>query len=142
MKEETIKNLFEKYKNGETSIKEEKFLFNNVDENQPEIKILADFVAKNQLKTFNNLNGTLWESFNEKTTKKNRFKIGFLSAAASIALIFSLFIYNSNKNTLTETEKQALLNEAKNMFIEADEEKVMYRKILENELVIVYTKTQ
>jgi len=88
------------------------------------------------------LNGTLWESFNEKTTKKNRFKIGFLSAAASIALIFTLFIYNSNKNTLTETEKQALLNEAKNMFIEADEEKVMYRKILENELVIVYTKTQ
>ena len=142
MKEETIKNLFEKYKNGETSIKEEKFLFNNVDENQPEIKILADFVAKNQLKTFDNLNGTLWESFNEKTTKKNRFKIGFLSAAASIALIFTLFIYNSNKNTLTETEKQALLNEAKNMFIEADEEKGIYRKILENELVIVYTKTQ
>ena len=142
MKEETIKKLFEKYKNGETSIKEEKFLFNNVDENQPEIKILADFVAKNQLKTSSNLNGTLWESFNEKTTKKNTFKTGFLSAAASIALIFSLFIYNSNQNTLTETEKQALLNEAKNMFIEADEEKVMYRKILENELVIVYTKTQ
>ena len=142
MKEETIKKLFEKYKNGETSIKEEKFLFNNVDENQPEIKILAHFVAKNQLKTSSNLNGTLWESFNEKTTKKNTFKTGFLSAAASIALIFSLFIYNSNQNTLTETEKQALLNEAKNMFIEADEEKVMYRKILENELVIVYTKTQ
>ena len=41
-----------------------------------------------------------------------------------------------------DTATERLLNEAKSMFIEPNKEKVIYRKILENDLVIVYTKTQ
>ena len=142
MSEENSNDIIKKYKSGTSSLEEEKLLFNSAEKMDEPLKIWADFVKQNQKEIPKNLNDTLWESFEEKTKKSNKFKIGILSAAASIALIFSLFIYNSNQNTLTETEKQALLNEAKNMFIEADEEKAMYRKILENELVIVYIKTQ
>ncbi len=142
MSEENSNDIIQKYKSGTSSLEEEKLLFNSAEKMDEPLKIWADFVKQNQKEIPKNLNDTLWESFEEKTKKSNKFKIGILSAAASIALIFSLFIYNSNQNTLTETEKQALLNEAKNMFIEADEEKAMYRKILENELVIVYIKTQ
>jgi hypothetical protein len=142
MSEENSNDIIQKYKSGTSSLEEEKLLFNSAEKMEEPLKKLSSFVKQNQKKIPENLNDTLWESFEEKTKKSNKFKIGILSAAASIALIFSLFIYNNNQNTLTETEKQALLNEAKNMFIEADEEKAMYRKILENELVIVYIKTQ
>ncbi|MGK0411845.1 MAG: hypothetical protein ACJA1B_000027 [Polaribacter sp.] len=142
MSEENSNDIIKKYKSGTSSLEEEKLLFNSAEKMDEPLKIWADFVKQNQKEIPENLNDKLWESFEEKTKKSNKFKIGILSTAASIALIFSLFIYNNNQNTLTETEKQALLNEAKNMFIEADEEKAMYRKILENELVIVYAKTQ
>jgi len=141
MKEETIKNRIEKYKNGETSLKEEEQLFNNVGENQPEIEVLSDFVKENKINMPPNLNDKLWKSFEKRTAKNNNFKIGVFSAAASIALILSLFLYNNNQNKLSETEKSALLEEAKSMFKETPKEKEMYTKILENELVIVYTKT-
>jgi len=142
MSEENIKSIIKKYKSASSSLEEEKLLFSSTEKMDEPLKIWTDFVRQNQKKAPENINDTLWASFEEKTKKTNKFKIGVLSAAASIALIFSLFMYNSNQNTLTEIEKQALLNEAKSMFIEADEEKAMYRKILENELVIVYTKTQ
>jgi hypothetical protein len=142
MSEENSNDIIKKYKSGTSSLEEEKLLFNTNDESEASIKIWSAFVKKNKKEAPENFNNKLWESFEEKTKRSNKFKTGILSAVASIALIFSLFIYNNNQNTLTETEKQALLNEAKNMFIKADEEKVMYRKILENELVIVYTKTQ
>lgn len=141
MKEETIKNRIEKYKNGETSLEEDKFLFDEVDENQLEMKLLSDFVKENKVKIPANLNDRLWKSFDEKTAKKNRFKIGFFSAAASIVLVLSLFLYNNTQNKLSETEKAALLEEARNMFEDTPKEKEVYTKILENELVIVYTKT-
>jgi len=142
MSEESNKDIINKYKSGTSSLEEEKWLFNSPEKMEEPLKIWADFVMQNQKKAPKNFNNKLWESFEEKTKKSNKFKIAILSAAASIALIFSLFIYSKDQNTLTETEKQALLNEAKNMFKQADNKKVMYRKILENELVIVYAKTQ
>ena len=142
MSEENIKNIIKKYTSGTSTLEEEKMLFTSAKKTNESLKIWADFVKQNQKEIPENLNDKLWESFEEKTKKSHKFKIGVLSAAASISLILSLFIYNNNQNTLSETEKQALLNEAKSMFIEPNKEKVIYRKILENDLVIVYTKTQ
>lgn len=142
MKEETIKNRIEKYKNGETSLIEEETLFNEVKENQSEIKILADFVEKNQIKIPNNLNDKLWESFDEKTAKKKRFKIGFFSAAASILLLVSLYFGTLNKNELSYKEKEALLNEAKSMFSDAEVKQTIHNIIIETDFIIVYTKKE
>ena len=140
MKEETIKNRIEKYKNGETSLKEEKRLFDEVDENESEIKILAGFVEENKIETPYNLNDKLWNSFEKKTTKNNRFKIGFFSAAASIVLLLSLYFGFLNENELSYNEKEALLNEAKSMFSDAEVKQTIHNIIIETDFVIVYTK--
>ena len=140
MKEETIKNRIEKYKNGETSLKEEKRLFDEVDENESEIKILAGFVEENKIETPYNLNDKLWNSFEKKTAKKNRFKIGIFSAAASILLLVSLYFGFLNNDELSYNEKQALLNEAKSMFSDAEVKQTIHNIIIETDFVIVYTK--
>ncbi|AOW17448.1 hypothetical protein LPB03_08210 [Polaribacter vadi] len=140
MKEETIKNRIEKYKNGETSLKEEKRLFDEVGENESEIKILAGFVEENKIETPYNLNDKLWNSFEKKTAKKNRFKIGIFSAAASILLLVSLYFGFLNENELSYNEKEALLNEAKSMFSDAEVKQTIHNIIIETDFIIVYTK--
>ena len=140
MKEETIKNRIEKYKNGETSLKEEKRLFDEVYENESEIKILAGFVEENKIETPYNLNDKLWNSFEKKTAKKNRFKIGIFSAAASILLLVSLYFGFLNENELSYNEKEALLNEAKSMFSDAEVKQTIHNIIIETDFIIVYTK--
>ena len=140
MKEETIKKLIQKYKNGETSLKEEEQLFYNAKENQPEIRILADFKEKNQIKTPSNLNDKLWNSFDVKQRKNNRFRIGVFSAAASIVLLLSFYFGSLNNNKLSYSEKQALLDEAKKMFLESEQS--IQNIILETDMVIVYTKPE
>ena len=140
MKEETINKLIQKYKNGETSLKEEEQLFYNAKENQPEIRILADFKEKNQIKTPSNLNDKLWNSFDVKQRKNNRFRIGVFSAAASIVLLLSFYFGSLNNNKLSYSEKQALLDEAKKMFLESEQS--IQNIILETDMVIVYTKPE
>lgn len=142
MKEETIKNRFEKYKEGETSLKEEKNLFEEVDENQPEIEVLGDFIKRNKIETPSNLNDTLWNTFEKKTAKNNNFKIGIFSAAASMLLLISLYFGNLNKDELSNDEKQALLNEAKSMFSDAEVKQTIHNIIIETDFIIVYTKKE
>ncbi|PQB03160.1 hypothetical protein BST83_17745 [Polaribacter filamentus] len=142
MKEETIKNLIEKYKKGETSLSEEKELFNSVNETRSEIANLSQFIKNNQIKTPENLNEELWESFDEKSVKNNKFRIGIYSAAASILLIFSLYFWNFEPNKMTYNEKLALLNEAKSMFADESLKEINHTIILETDLVIVYTSNK
>jgi hypothetical protein len=141
MKEETMNRLIEKYKNGETSLEEEEKLFYNVNEDELEIKALADFIHNHQIKTPQNLNEKLWKSFDEKKVKKNNFKITFFSVAASIVLIVSLYVGNLDRNKLSNGEKQALLNEAKNMFVDVEVPKTVHHIILESDLIVLYTKS-
>ncbi|MFK8059670.1 MAG: hypothetical protein AB8B78_06205 [Polaribacter sp.] len=142
MNEENIKNIIQKYKAGETSLAEEKMLFDSVPASEEQLKTLGTFVKKNTISVPENLNDKLWDAFDEKTKKPNKFKLRLFSAAASIALMFSVVFYNSSKNELSESEKEALLNEAISMFENASKTKQNQKVILENELVIVYTETE
>lgn len=141
MSEETIKNIIQKYKAGESSLEEEKHLFNSEEKMEKPFKIWSSFVIQNQNEIPENLNEKLWISFEEKTKRKSKFKITVLSAAASIVFLLSFFFYNNNQSKLKEIEKAALLEEAKRMFNNTDNEE-MYTKLLEDELVIVYIKTK
>jgi len=140
MKEENIKNLITKYKLGSSSLKEEALLFDNVDDSETAIKAVATFVKKNKKVAPDNFNNDLWKSFDKKTTQKNRFKIGLISAAASILLISTLYINNISDNGLSYGEKEALLNEAKNMFTEQEVQPISV--LIESDLIIVYTKIE
>ena len=141
MKEEHIKNLIEKYKLGTTTLIEEKKLFESDGKTDESIKKISTFIKKTKKQVPENFNENLWDSFEKKTTKPNRFKISLLAAAASIALIVSLYISNTNQNELSYSEKEALLNEAKSMFAVTNKEET-YQVLFEDELVVVYTKNK
>jgi hypothetical protein len=141
MKEETIKSLIEKYKLGTSSLQEEEFLFNNTSESDTGIKTWSTFVKNHKKEAPENFNNTLWESFEKRNIKNNKFRIGVLSAAASIVLIISLYISINSQNELTDGQKKVLLNEAKNMFLDVNQEQITQNIIIENELIVVYTKS-
>lgn len=141
MSKQSNKELLKKYKEGFSSLKEEKYLLDAKNEIISEFDLLASFLKKNNQKVPENLNEQLWDSFDKKINKKKKFKIGILSAAASIVFLISIFFFNNNQNTLTYNEKEALLNEAKSMFNNTNKEEV-YTKLLEDELVVVYVKTK
>jgi hypothetical protein len=140
MKEGNIKNLITKYKLGTSSLKEEALLFDNVDDSETTIKTVATFVKKNKKVAPDNFNNDLWKSFDKKTTQQNRFKIGLISAAASIILISTLYINTISDKGLSYGEKEALLNEAKNMFTKQKVQPI--RVLIESDLIIVYTKIE
>ncbi|MCL7764054.1 hypothetical protein MPF19_11545 [Polaribacter sp. Z014] len=142
MKEENIKNILEKYKSGKSTLKEETFLFDNVDDSETGIKAWSSFVKKNKKVVPDNFNDDSWQSFDKKTTKNNRFKIGLMSAIASILLLSTLYLNNLRNQGLSNNEKEALLNEAKKMFIVAEQTKPILRIIVESDLLIVYTKIE
>jgi hypothetical protein len=142
MKEETISSMFEKYKNGETSLREEQALFSKTHEKESEVNALAGFVKRNQIKTPDHFNKDLWKSFDKKTSKNSRFRIGVFSAAASILLLCSLYFWNISKNEMSYSEKVAVLNEAKSMFAKSSEKEINETIILETDLIIVYTSNK
>tara|TARA_R110002050_G_scaffold215386_2_gene351479 strand:- start:597 stop:1019 length:423 start_codon:yes stop_codon:yes gene_type:complete len=138
MKEESIKNFIEKYKSGTSSLEEEIFLFDSKKVTNSSIQMIFSFIKKNKKEVPQNFNDKMWMSFDKKTKKMNQFRIGLLSTAASIVLLLSIYI--SNKNELTNSEKEALLIEAKSMFIAKNQKEKNYTIIIQNELVVVYTK--
>ncbi|MBU3011606.1 hypothetical protein KO506_09345 [Polaribacter vadi] len=142
MSEEHINNLIKRYKAGESSLEEEKLLFDAVDESNPEMKSVATFIQNNRITAPNNLNDKLWGSFEKRRSKSKRLKIGIFSAAASIALLVTFYINIDHQNKLSISEKQALLNEAKNMFSDVNSSENQHRIILESDLVVVYSKTK
>ncbi|PQJ80257.1 hypothetical protein [Polaribacter porphyrae] len=141
MKEEHIKNLIQKYKSGTTSLEQEKTLFETTDIPDNSIKKVSSFVKNSKKEVPENFNEKLWDSFEGKTKKSNKFNYGWLSVAASIVLIITLYMYSNKETEMTIAEKEALLNEAKAMF-ENEKQEENYKIILENELVIVYSKIQ
>jgi hypothetical protein len=142
MKEVNIKNLITKYKLGTSSLKEEQFLFDNLDDSEPAIEATSVFSKMNKKEIPDNFNDKLWADFEEKNFRKNRFRIGILSAAASIILIFSLYMSNLGESKLTTSDKVALLNEAKQMFSDAEETLIIHNIIIESDLIVVYTKVE
>lgn len=142
MKEGNIKSLIKKYKSGTSSLKEEQFLFNYKGDTEPEIEIWSTFVKTNKKEVPNDLNNKLWKSFEKRNGRNHRLKIGFMSAAASIIFIISLAIGSIRQNELTDSEKEVLLNEAKSMFADVNQEQVIHNIIIENELIVVYTKSE
>ena len=142
MKEETIKNLIEKYQSGTSSLEEESFLFDHINDEDSSISLWSDFVKNNKKEAPENFNNEQWKSFEKKIEKKKYFKIGFWSAAASIVLILSIYLGSFNKQEQTFKEKQALLEEAKNMFASSDQIINKDQIIIENDLIIVYTKKE
>lgn len=142
MNEENIKNLIKKYKTGRSSLEEEKIIFNTDFDSEEGVKIWSSYAKENKIVTPENLNEKLWDSFEEKNVNSNKNKLWIYSAVASIVLIISIFINFKSENRLSNNEKQALLNEARSMFTDTNQNNYVNHIILESDLVVVYTKTE
>ncbi len=139
MREENINNLITKYKLGTSSLKEEQFLFNNADDKEPVIKKLSAFAKKNKKIVPDDLNNRLWESFEKRRIRKNRFRIKLVAVAASILLIITIYISTISQHKMSYSEKEALLSQAQKMFTDP---LPIHNVIIESDLVIVYMKTE
>ena len=75
MNEESIKNIVQKYKAGNSNLKEENALFNSEDNKEDSIKLWASYVKKNKITTPVNLNDKLWLSFEKNHKSKPKIKL-------------------------------------------------------------------
>lgn len=142
MKEEPIKSLIEKYEAGTSTLEEEQFLFENADNSEATLQTWATFVTHNKIAVPDNLNTTLWDSFQKKKKKIRSIKIGVMSAAASVLLLISLFIYKPEQKKLSYHEKEILLNEALNMITDTTPIESKQRIIYEDDLITIYSSNE
>lgn len=139
MKKEHIEAIFEKYKNGETSLEEEQFLLKNATELNFPLSNWITHERKNKEEVTKQFNDRLWQSFDKRTQSKNKIIKRVLIAAASIVLLFTLYIENQEENTQSLSEKEALLIEAKSMFSKI-EQNTNQEIIFDSDLIVVYKK--
>ncbi len=139
MKEDEIERLIEKYKEGNSTLNEEQFLFDHIKNSEASLEAWSTFIKNNKKETPNNFNDTLWESFqNNKTGKRKRF-VGIISAVASVILLISLYIASTKEKELSYSEKEDLLNQALNMVSNSEPSEIQQSIIYENEMIIIYT---
>ncbi|MEM9549149.1 MAG: hypothetical protein AAGA77_24390 [Bacteroidota bacterium] len=139
MKSEEIEKLIEKYKNGLSTIEEELFLFDHIKNIDPSLQAWSTFVKNNKTEPPENLNDKLWKSFQNKTTKKRRLYTSIISVSASILLFVGFFTINPGQEELSYSEKEALLNQARNMFSNNVQQEMEQTIIYENDMIVVYT---
>lgn len=143
MKDKKIESLLEKYEAGETTLKEEQYLFENADNTTPALEAWSSFVLKDKKKLPENFHENLWESFNSKKSKKHKYMLGLLSSAATIALFITvLLLGNPNQKELSYSEKEALLKESLKMVASTEEIDLSQDIIYENDFIIIYTKDE
>ncbi|PQV50360.1 hypothetical protein CLV33_102221 [Jejuia pallidilutea] len=142
MKEETIKTLMEKYEAGNSTLEEEQILFKNSNTSTPKLKALGAFKKAHKKAPPKDFNDRLWTSFEGKTSRKRRFSVVMLSAAASVVVLIMIAIYSLQPKTLSYAEKQALLDEALSMFPETEQIQRAQHILYEDDLVIVYTSPE
>lgn len=142
MKEDEIEKLVEKYKKGDSTLNEENILFNDAKNLEPSFELWSTFVKNNKIVTPKNFNDTLWESFQNKKSRKRKIVTLIMSAAASVLLLISLFIANLDQKKLNYSEKEALLNQAINMVSNSGISEIPKSVFYEDDMIIVYTTTE
>ncbi|KGK28837.1 hypothetical protein EL45_18655 [Cellulophaga sp. E6(2014)] len=139
MEENKAERIIKKYKEGQSTLSEEQFLFDNTENLKPSMKAWSTFVKNNKTTTPKDFNEHLWESFQNKKNKKRKVLIGALSVAASVSVLMALFLTHPAPEELNYSEKEALLNIAREMVNQTDLAEIEERVIYENDIVIIYT---
>lgn len=142
MKEDNIKELIRKYEAGKSTLEEEQLLFATTYASVPKHKALVAFVKAHKKTAPKDFNETLWTSFEKKKAKNQRFRIGLLSAAASVLLLITIAVNSFKPTELSYAEKQALLQEVLSMFPKTEQMQSTQNIIYQDDLVIVYTKPE
>tara|TARA_B100001245_G_C22891613_1_gene429505 strand:- start:373 stop:777 length:405 start_codon:yes stop_codon:yes gene_type:complete len=128
--------IMKKYLNGETSLQEEKELFEN---SGKESDPWAEFVSRNKHKAPEGLEDTIWDNIQSKRKQKQRFLYGLSAAAASVVFVLGFIFFPSGNDTeMTLSQKEQMLQEALSMFPEEENNKEI---LYSDELIEIYVAT-
>lgn len=136
MKEDNINKLIEKYKSGETTLEEERALFKMESQSESPLTKWFDYINHNNNRVPDNLKETLWDSFQNRKKMQTNWIVASLAVAAKLLIILTLAINTTKKKEMDYAQKQALLEEARNMFKESTT-KILY----EDDYIQIYTTT-
>ena len=139
MKEDKVERLLKKYQEGQSTLKEEAFLFDNTESLEPSFEAWSTFVKNNKTETPKDFNERLWQSFQNRKKKKRKLFVGGFSVAASVILLIALFFTNPKEEELNYAEKEALLSLAKEIVANSTPAEIEQNIIYENEIIIIYT---
>lgn len=142
MNKEEIKLLIEKYEAGDSTLSEEKFLFNSVENSDPATETWSTFAKHKQKTAPVDLNNSIWETIQNKKQKKRRLSIGIISAAASVLIFLFISINHFSSNKMSSSEKEVLLNEALEMLASTQQKETEKNIIYEDEMIIIYTASE
>nr|WP_297916129.1 hypothetical protein [uncultured Allomuricauda sp.] len=139
MKESKMESLRKAYQEGNTTLNEEHYLFNKAENSGSSLEAWSAFVRNNKSISPKDFNDRLWESFQAKRSRKRKKAVVLVSAAASVLLFVTLFMGNPGQRELSYSEKEALLNQALDMFPNTPQKGMERNIIYENEMIILYT---
>lgn len=140
MKSRKAEDLIKKYLAAESTLAEERTLFEHAD-STPELEKWSTYVKHNKEVAPAHLRNVIATAIQTRKRSKQRIFMGISGVAATIAIVMAVLMYPT-KTTMGHEEKQALLNEAFTMFPDvkpiSESKNIMY----EDELVIVYLNTE
>lgn len=142
MKRENIKNKLYLYENGNTSLKEENDLVEELGNSKSGENVWFRFLKESKKSAPKDLKNDIWESIQHIEKRRKLFRIGFGTAAASIVLAVALIIsidFHPQKQMSTE-EKEAALEEAFAMISTSSDKPVLGEIMYEDEKLIIYLK--
>ncbi|WP_341224837.1 hypothetical protein [uncultured Arcticibacterium sp.] len=134
-----IEKLIEKYKAGETTLKEEQFLLENTSDVDTEMSAWFQYAKQKRKEPTPALKEKIWASISKKRIP---FRIGMFAAAASILFLAVFFIHNARQEKLAYEKKEATLKEALAMLSEPEIIPSKKNIIYEDELVIIYNNPE
>ena len=136
---ENIEELIKKYETGESSLAEETFLTDHNEKINTVHKPWFKFIQRNRQTVPQELSASVWEAVQSKRSSRRRLNIGIISAAASVVILLSVFVFNSEKNKLSYHEKEAMLNEALSMFNnETTANQTVQNVLYEDNMIVIY----
>ncbi len=138
MSKEMNEELIKKYLEAESSLEEDKKLFNDAN-NAPNLDAWATYVKQNRKNVTSNLSESIWNTIETRKKRKQRYLFGIPAVAASIALWVTIFTNRPGEQPISDEEKWALLTEALTMFEENTQKDVQQNIIYEDEMIVIYT---
>ncbi|MFC0875856.1 hypothetical protein ACE01N_04640 [Saccharicrinis sp. FJH2] len=140
---ENIDKLIKTYEAGESSLAEEMFLKDHAEEINHSHKPWFKYIQRNKHTAPQQFNTSIWEAIQRRRKNKQRLSIGILTAAASVAILLSVFIINPQKNRLSYQEKEAILNEALSMFNAHNTTQQQTQNVLyEDDMIVIYLEQE
>lgn len=141
MKKTEVEKLLKSYELGQTSSKEEAYLQAQLSNSESEYGRWFSFIRSNKISIPESLEKDIWNTLQSK--KKKRVLYRAIAAAASVALLISLFLIPNSipPQEMSYEEKVAILEEALAMTspkVVEIQQKVLY----EDDIIIIYTETK